>query len=308
MAPYFEETTTQVSALADDESVHIAPTSSFEHVGKELRARGKMVEYPKPPNFEDKYEEREYLKGRLAAAFRIFGKYGFDEGFAGHITMRDPVLTDRFWVFHLQSKRVNPFGKSFSMIKKSDLLLVDHHGTVIDGGENRLLNTAAYTIHSAIHVTRPDVVCAAHSHSLYGRTWCSLGRKLDMLTQDSCAFHDDHVVYDSFNGAVLAEQEGNNIAACLGDKKAALLQNHGLLTVGQTIEAAVFWFISLEKCCHSQLMAEAAAASRHECPIEIGGEEATRTYGVIGTPAAGWFAAKSLFEVIHQETNGDYLR
>jgi len=91
-------------------------------------------------------------------------------------------------------------------------------------------------IHAAIHKARPDVICAAHSHSIYGRTWCSLGRKIDTLTQDACAFHNDHVVYDSFNGVVLAEKEGNAIAACLGDKKAALLQNHGLLTVGHTIE------------------------------------------------------------------------
>lgn len=100
----------------------------------------------------------------------------------------------------------------------------------------RLLNTAAYMIHSAIHAARPDVMCAAHSHSIYGRTFCALGRKLDPLTQDSCAFYNDHVVYESFNGVVLAEKEGKNIAACLGNKKAALLQNHGLLTVGKTIE------------------------------------------------------------------------
>jgi len=114
--------------------------------------------------------------------------------------------------------------------------LVNHSGEVIDGGPVRLLNQAAYMIHSAVHAARPDVICAAHSHSIYGRTWCSLGRKLDTLTQDACAFHDDHVVYDSFNGVVLAEKEGKDIAACLGDKKAALLQNHGLLTVGHTVE------------------------------------------------------------------------
>jgi hypothetical protein len=131
---------------------------------------------------------------------------------------------------------VNPFGVSFSLINKSDLILVNHSGQVIDGGEVRLLNTAAYMIHSAIHAARPDVMCAAHSHSIYGRTWCTLGRKIDSLTQDACAFHDDHVVYDSFNGVVLAEKEGKNIAKCLGNRKAALLQNHGLLTVGKTIE------------------------------------------------------------------------
>jgi ribulose-5-phosphate 4-epimerase/fuculose-1-phosphate aldolase len=151
------------------------------------------------------------------------------------------VKPDCFWV--------NPFGRAFSLITKSDLILVDHSGKVIDGGENRLLNTAAYMIHAAIHEARPDVMCAAHSHSIYGRTWCSLGRKLDTLTQDSCAFHDDHVLYESFNGVVLAEKEGKDIAACLGGKKAALLQNHGLLTVGGSVEEVSFacWFVFLSK-------------------------------------------------------------
>lgn len=54
----------------------------------EKKAKEQMIKFPLPPTFEDKYEERKYLKGRLAAAFRIFGKYGFDEGVAGHITIR----------------------------------------------------------------------------------------------------------------------------------------------------------------------------------------------------------------------------
>lgn len=143
--------------------------------------KSEFKRFPKPPVFEDKYKEREYLKGRLAAAFRIFGKYGYDEGVAGHITLRDPVDPSTFWV--------NPFGVAFSLIKASDLIQVDHDGNVIDGGEIRLLNTAAYAIHSAIHTARPDVLCAAHSHSIYGRTFCALGRPLDIITQDSCAFY-----------------------------------------------------------------------------------------------------------------------
>lgn len=141
-----------------------------------------MPKFPSPPEFTDKFEEREYLKGRLAAAFRIFGKYGFDEGVTGHITLRDPVDRTTFWV--------NPFGVAFSLIKKSDLILVDHNGKVIDGGPARMLNAAAFMIHGAVHEARPDVLCAAHSHSMYGRTFCSLGRKLDIITQDSCSFHN----------------------------------------------------------------------------------------------------------------------
>lgn len=74
-------------------------------------------------------------------------------------------------------------------MRASDLILVDHKGDVIDGGPNRLLNKAAFMIHSAVHEARPDVVCAAHAHSMYGKTFASLGRELEMITQDSCAFY-----------------------------------------------------------------------------------------------------------------------
>lgn len=187
------------------------------------------------------------------------------------------------------------------------MILVNEGGEVIDGGPCRLLNTAAYMIHSAIHQARPDVNAAAHSHSIYGRSFCSLGRKLDTITQDSCAFHNDHVLYESFNGIVFAEEEGKNIAKALGGNKAALLQNHGLLTVGKSIEEVVFWFVSLEKCCHAQLMADAAAAGRGGSTVKIGEEEAQYTYKAVGSPLAGWFSAKPLFDVIHKETGGDYL-
>lgn len=106
---------------------------------------------------------------------------------------------------------------------------------------------------------------------------------------------------------MLAEEEGKNIAKAIGNKKAALLQNHGLLTCGGTVEETVFWFLSLEKCCHAQLMADAAAAGRGGETIKIGEEEARYTYKAVGSPMAGYFSAKPLFDVIHKETGGDYL-
>ena len=161
-----------------------APSNDAPHepgVTKHTAAK-KMATFPEPPKFEDKYEEREYLKGRLTAAFRIFGKHGFEEGVAGHITVRDPVEPDTFWV--------NPFGVSFRLMRRSDLIRVNSKGEVIDGGNVRLLNTAAYMIHHAVHSARPDVNAAAHSHSIYGRAFCTLGRTLDTTTQDSCAFYN----------------------------------------------------------------------------------------------------------------------
>lgn len=254
--------------------------------------------FTSPPTFSDKYEEREYLKGRLALAFRIFGKKGFDEGIAGHITLRDPVLPDHFWV--------NPFGLAFSLIKKSDLILVDHSGKVVAGGPNRLLNLAAYLIHSAIHQARPDVVCAAHAHSVYGRSFCTLGRPIDMITQDSCVFYNDVAVYTSFNGLVLAKDEGINIAKALGSKKACLLQNHGLLTAGQSVEAAVFWFCLLEKCCQTQLLADAAAGGVGGATIKINEEDAAFTFKTGGTARAGWFSALPIFDVMIREVGEEY--
>jgi ribulose-5-phosphate 4-epimerase/fuculose-1-phosphate aldolase len=114
-------------------------------------------------------------------------------------------------------------------------------------------------------------------------------------------------LYESFNGIVLAPEEGINIAKSLGGSKAALLINHGLLTVGGTIEEAVFWFVSLEKCCHAQLMADAAAKGRGGETVKIADAEAAFTYKSVGSPLAGWFSAKPLFDVIHKETGGDYL-
>ena len=118
----------------------------------------------------------------------------------------------------------------------------------------------------------------------------------------------DHVLYESFNGIVLVEKEGKDIAACLGKKKAALLQNHGLLTVGQTIEAAVFWFISMEKCCQAQLAADAAAGGRGHETVKIAEDDAAFTYNAIGTPRAGWFSAKPMFDVIEREYGDDYVQ
>ncbi|KAE8155299.1 class II aldolase/adducin N-terminal [Aspergillus avenaceus] len=286
------------STLTDTEALLTLPSQqSTQEAGAE-KARVKMS-IPKPPVFEDKMKEREYLKGRLAAAFRIFGKYGYDEGVAGHITLRDPVDPTTFWV--------NPFGVAFSLIKASDLIRVSHTGEVIDGGPCRLLNAAAFMIHSAIHAARPDVLCAAHSHSIHGRAFCTLGRPLDIITQDACAFYNDHIVYNQFNGIVLAEDEGKNIATALGNKKAALLQNHGLLTVGRTIEETVFWFVSLEKCCYAQLMADAAAAGRGGQTVKVDDADAAFTYKAVGMPLSGYFSAKPLFDVVHEETRGAYL-
>jgi ribulose-5-phosphate 4-epimerase/fuculose-1-phosphate aldolase len=239
-----------------------------------------------PPTFASPAEERKDRKRKLTAALRLFGKFGFDEGVAGHFTVRDPEHTDSFWV--------NPFGRSFKQMRVSDLIRVNHEGEIVEGSGP--LNGAAFAIHSQIHMNLPHVTAAAHTHSLYGKTWSSLGRLLDPLTQDSCAFYDDHVLFDDYTGVVLDTSEGERIASALDHKKAAILQNHGLLTVGQTIEEAAWWFITMERSCQSQLMAEAAGK-----PIHIRPDIAKLTQTQVGSAAAGWFSFQPLHDVIVAE-------
>lgn len=238
---------------------------------------------PTPPTFDSVEDERQHRKERLAATFRIFAELGYDEGVAGHVTARDPEHEELFWV--------NPFGMHFSEIRASDLLAVDHQGNVVEGGWP--VNAAAFAIHSQVHAARPDVVAAAHTHAPYGRAFSTLGRHLAPLTQDACAFHGDHGIFDDYTGVVLEIEEAKRIAAALGEHKAVLLQNHGLLTVGTSVDAAAWWFIALDRSCQVQLLAEAAGD-----PIEIDPDQAAMTRGQVGSELAGWFSFQPLYRSI----------
>ncbi|MFD5393321.1 class II aldolase/adducin family protein [Streptomyces sp. NPDC127097] len=238
---------------------------------------------PQPPAFTSAQEERAHRKRELAAGFRIFGRLGFSEGVAGHITVRDPGNPELFWV--------NPFGMSFSQIKASDLILVDQDGNVIEG--NRPVNRAAFVIHSQVHKARPDALAAAHAHSLHGKAFSSLGIPLDPITQDACAFFEDHGLYSDYTGVVTDLEEGRRIGKALGSHKAVILQNHGLLTVGQSVAEAVWWFVTMERSCQAQLLAMAAGTPKH-----IDRDTALLAREQVGTPLAGWFQAQPLWNQI----------
>jgi len=259
--------------------------------GKKLRIR----EYPKFASLE---EERLYRKQHLAAAFRIFADRGFDEGVAGHISVRDPILTDHFWL--------NPLSQHFATISVSDLILVNEDGQVVIGEEP--INAAAFAIHSEIHKARPDVHAACHAHSTAGKAFSVFGKPLDMMTQDALRFYKSHAVYDNFGGIVLDREEGKNIARALGNGKAVILQNHGLLTVGNSIDEAAFWFLSLDKTCMAQLLVDAASAGSGNKKILISDEEAAYTYEQVGTPAKGWLAFQPYYDELLQRTNGSFLK
>jgi ribulose-5-phosphate 4-epimerase/fuculose-1-phosphate aldolase len=231
--------------------------------------------------------ERLYRKQRLAASFRLFGRFGFDFGGAGHITVRDPEYPDHFWL--------NPAGVHFGHIRVSDLMLVNHDGEIVEHGEVKRLNRAAFAIHSRLHAARPDVLAAAHSHSIYGKAFSALGKLLDPLTQDSCGFYEDHSIFEHFSGVVLDPSEGDRIAEVLGDRKAVILQNHGILTVGPSVETAVWRYFSLENACQAQLLAEAAGQTK-PVPHDV----AKHTASQVGGPY-GDFSFQPYFDVIARD-------
>ena len=242
------------------------PTTSQPSITSQFRSEPLRISEQRflpDPSFEDPATERLHRKQQLAAAFRVFAKFGFNLGASGHITARDPELTDHFWI--------NPLAAPFGRIRVSDLQLVSPAGEIVLGDQP--INTAGFFIHSQVHAARPDVIAAAHAHAVHGKAWSALGRLLDPITQDACTFYGSHSLYDDFNGVVLDEAEGKRIATALGQNKAVILQNHGFLTVGKSVEEAAFLFITADKSAHAQLLAEAAGQPRlirHEVAEPLG--------------------------------------
>ena len=254
-------------------------------------AAGRTLYMAHPQAYETVQQERADRKARLAAAFRMFSRAGLDEGVAGHITVRDPGDPETFWV--------NPFGMHFSMIRSSDLIRVDEAGEVIEG--DRAVNGAAVAIHCAVHAARPDVLAAAHAHGPAGKTLSSLEMGVEPLTQDACAFYQDVGLHDTFTGVVLDREEGRRIGVALGDHKAVILRNHGMLTVGTSVDSAAWWFLTLERTARCQLDAYAAAAGLGRPPRLISHEEAELTRSQVGYELAGWFQFQPVWERISRD-------
>lgn len=232
-------------------------------------------------------EERLNRKTKLAAAFRVFAHYNFDEGIAGHITVRDPEFLDTFWV--------NPFGMYFGNICVSDLIRVDKYGKIIEGKHSKL-NKAAFILHSTIHIERPEINAVAHAHSIYGRIFSATGQSLKPLTIEATPFYKDHVLYDDVGGVYNEIEEGKKIARALRSHKAMILRNHGLLTVGKTVDEAAWWFIAMERSCQTQILASVLGE-----PIEMNQKEAQRGYDELGNEDAGFFQFQPLYQKIVKE-------
>ncbi|HEY4332519.1 MAG TPA: class II aldolase/adducin family protein, partial [Ilumatobacteraceae bacterium] len=189
----------------------------------------------------------------------------------GHLSWRDPDDPETFWL--------NGDGVRFADVERDDLVHVDGEGRVIAG--HRPVLAGAFSIHSAVLAARPDVQSVLHVHAPASMAWSTFGRVLDPIVQDSCVFFEDQAVMNEFVVATDG-QEGRAIAATVGAKKAVVLTNHGLVTVGGSMDAAVAWMLRFERCADVQLRAEGAGR-----PGLIAAGDARHIASLLGTERAG---------------------
>ncbi len=240
--------------------------------------------FPDVPTFNDVDAERLYLKQRLVAACRAFALEGFDYGFAGHLTIRDPARPELYWT--------NPMCVHFAQVKVSNLILVDHSGHVIEG--DYAVNRAGFVLHAAVHEANPDILAMCHAHTVYGTAFAALGRPLDPISQDAAAFFEDHIVIKDEAGQVAVEEKaGLAVADWFKGVKAAIHQNHGLLTASRhSIEAAAFWFIALERCCRQQLLVDATG----QTPLLIPPDRSRYSREHVGSEYIGWLHFQTIYD------------
>lgn len=244
--------------------------------------------FPEEPNYATPTEEREDRKRRLVAACRAFAQHGLDYGFAGHLTIRDPERPDIYWT--------NPMAVHFAQVRMSNLILVDHEGTVVEG--RHAVNRAGFVLHAAVHDAHPDILAMCHAHTVHGTAFAATGRALEPVTQDACAFFEDHVVIGEEAGKVAVENAaGTDVAAAFKGVKAAIHQNHGLFTASRhSIDAAAFWFIALERCCQQQLAIDASGSK----PIRVPDEKARYSREHVGSEYIGWLHFQPILDHLLQ--------
>jgi len=231
-------------------------------------------------------------KVKLAAAYRMLARLGMDDGVAGHISMRVPGAADYFWV--------NPFGMLFSEVRADNLVLVNAKGEILTGGS--MINLAGFCIHSAIHHARPDVHCAVHTHPPGGSAYSALGMLLEPLDQTGCSFYDDHALYAEYTGVVIDEEQTTGIVSALGDKRALILANHGLLTCASTIEQALIDMIDMERTCKVNM----AAMSTGRPVLPVPGEVALQSRAVLTQPGRWPFQWSAMIRDLNRhETDYD---
>lgn len=200
---------------------------------------------------KDQVSEAEW-KARcdLAALYRLCYMHGWDDLFFTHISMRAPGPDEHFLI--------NPFGLLFEDVTASNIVKVDLQGNVLPPSRYGI-NPAGFTIHSAIHEARPDVVVAMHLHTDQGVAVAAQKRGLLPISQLAMNVMKD-VTYHSYEGIALDHEEKARLVDDLGEHHLMILRNHGTLTLGDHAFSAYLRMYILERACKIQTMAQGAGA------------------------------------------------
>lgn len=195
-----------------------------------------------------KYSDAEWqMRVDLAAGYQLADLFGFSDIIWNHITAKIPG-TEHFLI--------NRFGLRHDEICASNLITLDHAGTVVDPGslssDHDDVNVTGYVIHSAIHAARPDIHCVMHSHAEFGLAVSALKEGLIPMVQDAMPFYQQ-VAYHDYEGMSTDTAERERLAASLGDKNVMILRNHGILTCGATVGEAFMLMYYLERSCRVQM-------------------------------------------------------
>jgi len=200
----------------------------------------------------------------LAAALRAAALYGLNEGVDNHFSLAVPGRDDRFVL--------NRFGPHWSEIAASDLITVDPDGEVVEGdGE---WEVTAFMIHRGVHLARPSARCVLHTHMPYATAVSMIEGGLDTrISQNAMMFHG-RVVSLEYGGHADAAGEGNRIGEAVGDDTwVVMLENHGVLAIGETVAEAWHRLYFLERACQVQVLAQSTGAPL----IRLSEELAART-------------------------------
>ncbi|KAM7168822.1 alpha-adducin isoform 2-T3 [Macrochelys suwanniensis] len=198
------------------------------------------------------YEKGEkLLRCKLAAFYRLADLFGWSQLIYNHITARVSSEQEHFLIV--------PFGLLYSEVSASNLVKINIQGDVIDRGSTNLgVNQAGFTLHSAIYAARPDVKCIVHIHTPAGAAVSAM--KCGLLPISPEALSLGEVAYHDYHGILVDDEEKVLIQKNLGPKsKVLILRNHGLVSVGETIEEAFYYIHNLVVACEIQVRTLASA-------------------------------------------------
>lgn len=179
---------------------------------------------------------------QLAACYRIFDHYGWDELIYNHITLKVPG-EDAFLI--------NPYGLHYSEVKASNLVKINSDGEKLDGSPYPV-NKAGFTQHSVFHRALPDMHCIIHTHTTATMAVCALEGGLQPTNFYACSFMG-RIGYHDFEGITVRAEEGERLLQNLGDKRVLMLKNHGPVVMGRTLPEAFLNYWALQRACEIQV-------------------------------------------------------